>query len=30
MISKLKNCFSEEKVNTGRQDELDIVKGLAC
>ena len=25
----IRDCFADEKVNTGRQDELDIVKGLA-
>ena len=25
----LKKCFSNDEINTGRQDELDIVKGLA-
>lgn len=25
----MKKCFSEKEINTGRQDELDIVKGLA-
>ncbi len=29
MINRLRSCFSAEKVNTGRQGELDIVKGLA-
>lgn len=29
MKSTLRNCFSADGINTGRQDELDIVKGLA-
>ncbi|UQZ36117.1 hypothetical protein C2I18_22855 [Paenibacillus sp. PK3_47] len=29
MINKLKNCFSYEKLNTGRQLELDLAKGFA-
>ena len=29
MISRLRNCFAKEEVNTGRQPELDIAKGFA-
>ncbi len=29
MLSKIKNCFSSESVNTGRQPELDVAKGFA-
>ena len=28
-LTNLRECFSDMNVNTGRQDELDIVKGLA-
>ena len=28
-LQTLKKCFSENEINTGRQDEYDIVKGLA-
>ena len=29
MISKIRNCFEKEPVNLGRQNELDIAKGIA-
>ena len=29
MIKAIKNCFVEERVNLGRQKELDIAKGIA-
>ncbi len=29
MVTAIKKCFSPEIVNTGRQPELDIAKGLA-
>ena len=28
LIESLKNCFSEEKVNTGRQDEMDMARAI--
>lgn len=29
MLNRTKQCFVDQEINTGRQDELDIVKGLA-
>lgn len=29
MLNKIKNCFSHEIINTGRQHELDMAKGFA-